>query len=108
MRTFRVLPTDERFSSLYEEQKEFIFRLFYRIPDDADLKRMILVKEAIDELQARDAMDFLPKGSLTRMEQAYRRQGMPADRIKAAMLENARRMKASKIMALEKRLENGK
>ena len=59
-------------------------------------------------LQARDAMDFLPKGSTARMEQAYKRQGMPADRIKAAMLENARRMKASKIMALEKRLENGK
>ena len=59
---FRVLPTDERFKKLTEDQIELLFISFISMPGDEDYKRAYIRKRTGEELAS-----GLPREALRKM-----------------------------------------
>jgi len=92
--------------SLYEEQKEFLFRQYFYIPEDEILKKHLLVSEGIDEIEKSKSEDILSIGQYKKMKEILKAQGKTDDEIKKMIGDQAKMLKEAKIKMLKSRLKN--
>jgi hypothetical protein len=101
---FSVLPTDERFLNLYEEQKAALFLGINDFPDLEHLKKVLIIKEKIREVNDKKLKDLVPKKRLEVMEMVFKKQGLSKDKIKEEINKYLRVEKQKILDKLEKEI----
>ena len=103
MEKFSVLPTDEKFINLYEEQKTALFEAFNSLPGQETIKRRFYFLNARKELEEKPLIDFVQLGLKKRMEQTFKAQGIKDEQIAEKILAQARQIKDAELNKLKKR-----
>lgn len=95
MDKFSILPTDNRFLNLYEEQKAALFEGVCSLPDNKDIKRHKLISEKIEEIKNKKNDQLLSPGLIRNTEITLKKEGYTEsqinDKIKQ-MVERKRNM----------------
>lgn len=59
---FKILPTDNRFVDLYEEQKIALFEGVCSLPNQENLKKTVIVNSQIEKVKNTKEEDFVSDG----------------------------------------------
>jgi hypothetical protein len=84
---FNILPTDERFVNLYDEQKIALFEGVCSLPDQQSLKKNLMITKEIEKIEKKDDFSFLPKGTRKRLEENYKNSGYSNEAIQRKFRE---------------------
>jgi len=102
MDKFSVLPTDERFLSLYEEQKICLFNGICSLANNEDIKISVQRQERIEEMKSRPLESFASKGLLLSMRTTYKAAGMDNNQIEIEVNNYLKTLKMKEVQELEK------
>jgi len=81
MNEFKVLPTDERFMNLFEEQKIALFEGINSLPESKILKKNIMMERKIKEIEDRKDEEFISRGLRKTMTAHMRMNGLSEEEI---------------------------
>lgn len=76
MKEFKVLPTDEKFLSLFPEQKVMLYEGINHLPDSQILKSYTNLQKGIEDVRKKDSIAFIPKGIRNQMSNAFSKRGL--------------------------------
>lgn len=102
MDKFNVLPTDERFMNLYDEQKLAMFEGICHVPDMRYLKKQVVIDSKIEELKKKELEAFGSPGLIKRMEMTFKASGLPEPEVKNKIKQYLTRLKEAELKNLEK------
>lgn len=102
MEKFNVLPTDNRFLSLYEEQKVALFEAMSNMPDLTMIKDHVQRTRAILELKSRPLESFLSEGILDRMRLDLRAAGKSEREVEETITHQLNAVRDLEIKKVEK------
>ena len=72
---FNILPTDEKFLNLYDEQKIALFDGICSLPDQSSLRKNVMLANKIEEIENRSDSDFIGKGFIKRITKQHKEAG---------------------------------
>jgi hypothetical protein len=102
MDKFNVLPTDERYLNLYEEQKVGLFYGINELPFLDNIKTVILKEKNTKDIETKNLEDFIPKERVTKLKEIYKKQGMTKEQIDAELERTAKAIKEAELFKIKK------
>lgn len=99
---FVILPTDERFLNLYEEQKLALFEGVCSLPDQDSLKKNVIISRRKEEIKNKKDSSFLSKGLQIRMKEQYEKSGLSGEQIREKIKEIIESKRQVELAELEK------
>jgi hypothetical protein len=99
-----VLPTDDRYLSLYEEQKIALFKGIMHNPDQSIVKIRMNIFEEIDKIKNTDYRKFLKPGTLKTMRATYSAQGINEEEAEKLIENFANVEKSRRLTEIKEKL----
>lgn len=102
MDKFSVLPTDEKFLNLYEEQKLAMFEGLCNLPDLKVVKKQVIIDGRIQGLKNMKLEEFGSPGLILKMQKTFESTGMPTEEVRSKIKEYLMRIRTAELKHLEK------